>query len=97
MAEIDPATLEAARQIVAAAENQQRISTATGQNERLEQALEMALARTQGEPNQTEAAANLFERWCEQNSDMRDLLRPLIREAIEARLQKIPRAEPEVA
>jgi hypothetical protein len=94
MAEIDPATLEAARQIVAAAERQQRAQTITGQNERLEQTLEMALVRMQGD---VDAAATLFERWCEQNSDVRELLRPLIHEAIEARLHKIPRVEPEVA
>jgi hypothetical protein len=55
----------------------------------LEQLLEMALTRTAGNADE---AATLFLRWSEQDSQVRDLLKPLIREAIENRLAKIPRS-----
>lgn len=94
MAQIDEATVAAARLIIEQAERAKKFDVRKVQSERLEQALEMALTRTDGN---VEEAANLFERWCESDSTMRDdLLRPLIREAIELRLAKIPRAEPPV-
>jgi hypothetical protein len=92
--EIDPATLDAARKIIEQHERTKNVDVRKVQNEQLEQALEMALTRNSGD---IEGAANLFERWCESDSQMRDgLLRPLIREAIERRLAAIPRAEPVV-
>jgi hypothetical protein len=92
--EIDPATLDAARKIIEQHERTKKVDVLKTQNEQLEQALEMALTRTQGD---VELAADLFERWCESDSQMRDgLLRPLIREAIERRLAAIPRTEPKL-
>lgn len=90
--EIDAATLEAARLIVQQAEQAKQNKTRAASNERLEQALEMALTRTQGN---VEEAANLFEGWCNSDSTIREqLLQPLIREVLEARLAKIPKADP---
>jgi hypothetical protein len=97
LAELDPAIVEAARQIIAQAEQTKKVDIRQVQHERVQQALEMAWTRTQGEPNQLDAAVNLFERWCESDSQMRDgLLKPLIREAIELRLAAIPKAEPKL-
>lgn len=63
-------------------------------NESAERYLEMALSRMQGDVT---AAANLFFVWTEQDSGVRESLRPIIQEAIEARLAKIPQAEPDLA
>ena len=57
----------------------------------LEESLKRALGRAKGD---TEVAAALFIRWCEQDSQIADLLQPIVKEAIEARLSKISRTEP---
>jgi hypothetical protein len=94
LAELDPALVETARQIVAQAEQAKKIDVRKIQNERVEQTLEMALTRTQGDVS---LAADLVLRWCEADSQVRDqVLQPLIRIALEDRLAAIPRAEPVV-
>jgi RecB family exonuclease len=92
----DAAILAAARKLVAAQEAEAALAEASkrAQVEHLEVALKMALTRMMGD---IEAAANLFERWCEQDPEVRALLQPLIREALTARLTAIPKAEAEVA
>jgi hypothetical protein len=87
---IDPTTLEAARRIIADHDNSQKEAIRRQSNERLEQTLEMAMMRMGGDP---EMAANLFQRWSEQDDGVRELLKPLIREAIEGRLARIPRPD----
>jgi hypothetical protein len=90
MAETDPALVEAARLLVAEDERTKKDTARREANERLEQTLEMALTRIDGD---IDRAANLFQRWCEQDDGVRNLLQPLIREAIEGRLARMPKAE----
>jgi hypothetical protein len=94
--ESDAAILAAARKLVAAQEVEaaQAETAKRAQSEHLEVALKMALNRMSGD---VEAAANLFDRWCEADPEVRALLQPLIREALTARLTAIPKAEAEVA
>ena len=91
MAETDPTLVEAARTLVAEDERLKKEIAKHTTNERLDQLLEMALTRMDGD---VEKAANLFERWCEQDDQVRAIRLPLIREAIELRLAKIPHVEP---
>lgn len=56
----------------------------------LEQSLKHALARCEGD---TERAAALFLAWCQQNSEVADLLQPIVKDAIESRLSKFSEAE----
>lgn len=52
----------------------------------LEESLKRALGRAKGD---TEVAAALFIRWCEQDSQIADLLQPIVKEAIESRLASL--------
>jgi hypothetical protein len=94
MAETDPALIEAARTLVAEDERTKKETVRRNASERLDQLLEMALTRMD---NNVEMAANLFVRWSEQDDQVRKLLQPLVQEAIEARLAKIPKTEPNLA
>lgn len=87
MSETDPALVEAARTLIAEDERTKKEAARNITNERLDQLLEMALTRMDGD---AAMAANLFQRWTEQDDQVRKLLQPLIQEAIEARLAKIP-------
>lgn len=57
----------------------------------LEQSLKHALTRCEGD---AEKAAALFLAWCQQNSEVADLLQPIVKEAIESRLSKLTEAAP---
>ena len=53
--------------------------------------LALALDRMEGD---AEKAAGLFMAWTEQNSEVREALKPLVREAIERRIAEVSSAKP---
>jgi hypothetical protein len=87
VAETDPALVAAARALVAEDERLKKETVVRANYERLDQLLEMAMTRMDGNK---EMAANLFVRWAEQDDSVRALLQTLAIEAIEVRLSKIP-------
>lgn len=92
----DAAILEAARRIVEAqsAESAKVEAAKAAEFERLEVALKMALTRFGGD---VEAAANLFEQWCNADSSMGILRHLVVREALTSRLTAMKKADTEVA